>query len=219
MQHLRALEAQSVHIFREAYKHLDNAAMLWSMEKESIVLLWIARKAFLGQVPFPVIHLNRGYEIPELIEYQDRLCREWRLNLFVSQKKEAVGVSGYPDHGQVIGRTAGKFDALNEMMAKHCWTSVILGLGADEEGIQTNEQYFSLHYTQGQRGFRDQQPEPWDLSRRSIPDGSHIHVHPLLDWSELAVLEYLQLEQIPLPELCLDRLEDTRYYSLVGAVQ
>jgi sulfate adenylyltransferase subunit 2 len=203
MQHLRALEAQSIHILREAYKHLDDAAILWSMEKESIVLLWIARKAFPGQVPFPVIHLKRGYEMPELIQYQDRLCREWRLNLFVSQKKEGVAVSVYPDHGQVTGRTAGKFDALNEMMAKHCWTSVILGLRADEDDIQTNEQYFSLHYTQGQRGFRDQQPEPWDLYQRSIPDGSHIHVHPLLDWSELDVWEYLQLEQIPLPALCL----------------
>jgi sulfate adenylyltransferase subunit 2 len=77
MKHLRALEDQSVYILREAYKHFDDLAILWSMRKDSTVLLWLARKAFWGHVPFPLVHIDTGYEMPELIEYRDRLCREW----------------------------------------------------------------------------------------------------------------------------------------------
>ena len=90
MQHLRALEDQSVYILREAYKHFDDLAMLWSMGKDSTVLLWLARKAFFGHVPFPLVHIDTGYEMPELIEYRDRLCREWRLDLIVGQNTEAL---------------------------------------------------------------------------------------------------------------------------------
>ncbi len=91
MKHLRALEGQSVYILREAYQHFDDLAMLWSMGKDSTVLLWLARKAFFGHVPFPLVHIDTGYEMPELIEYRDRLCREWRLDLVVGQNTEALG--------------------------------------------------------------------------------------------------------------------------------
>ena len=79
MKHLRQLEDQSVYILREAYKHFDNLAMLWSMGKDSTVLLWLARKAFFGHVPFPLLHVDTSYKIPAMIEYRDRLAREWRL--------------------------------------------------------------------------------------------------------------------------------------------
>ena len=90
MQHLRALEDQSVYVLREAYKHFEQLAMLWSMGKDSTVLLWLARKAFFGHVPFSLVHIDTGYEMPELIEYRDRLCREWRLDLVVGQNTEAL---------------------------------------------------------------------------------------------------------------------------------
>ena len=79
MKHLRQLEDQSVYIMREAYKHFENLAMLWSMGKDSTVLLWLARKAFFGHVPFPLLHVDTSYKIPAMIEYRDRLAREWRL--------------------------------------------------------------------------------------------------------------------------------------------
>jgi sulfate adenylyltransferase subunit 2 len=85
VNHLRALEDQSVYVLREAYKHFNNVAMLWSMGKDSTVLLWLARKAFFGHVPFPLVHIDTGYEIPALLEYRDQLCREWRLDLVVGQ--------------------------------------------------------------------------------------------------------------------------------------
>lgn len=85
MKHLHALEDQSVYILREAHKHFDALAMLWSMGKDSTELLWLARKAFFGHVPFPLVHIDTGYEMPDLIEYRDRLCREWRLDLVVGK--------------------------------------------------------------------------------------------------------------------------------------
>ncbi len=90
MKHLRQLEDQSVYILREAYKHFNHLAMLWSMGKDSTVLLWLARKAFFGHVPFPLLHVDTSYKIPAMIEYRDRIAREWRLNLVVGQNKAAL---------------------------------------------------------------------------------------------------------------------------------
>ena len=214
MKHLRALEDQSVYILREAYKHFDDLAMLWSMGKDSTVLLWLARKAFFGHVPFPLVHIDTGYEMPELIEYRDRLCREWRLNLVVGQNKAALDGGMGPDRGRVTCCTAMKIDALKQTISTHGWTAVILGIRADEEGTRAKERYFSLRDKHGEWDFRDQPPELWEQYNTRFPAGSHVRVHPLLDWTELNIWEYLELEQVPLPPLYFDRGQGTRYRSL-----
>ena len=90
MNQLDTLEAKSVHILREAYRSLGNVCMLWSIGKDSTVLLQLARKAFFGHVPFPLVHVDTAYKMPEMIEYRDRLALEWRLNLVVGQNREAL---------------------------------------------------------------------------------------------------------------------------------
>ena len=90
MNQLETLEAKSVHILREAYRALGNVCMLWSIGKDSTVLLWLARKAFFGHVPIPLVHIDTAYKMPEMIEYRDRLALEWRLNLIVGQNREAL---------------------------------------------------------------------------------------------------------------------------------
>jgi sulfate adenylyltransferase subunit 2 len=194
MKHLRALEDQSVYILREAYKHFDDLAMLWSMGKDSTVLLWLARKAFFGHVPFPLVHIDTGYEMPELIEYRDRLCREWHLDLVVGQNKEALAAGMGPEQGRV--------------------TAIILGIRADEEGTRAKERYFSLRDKHGEWDFRDQPPELWDQFNTTFPAGSHIRVHPLLDWTELNIWEYLEFERVPLPTLYFNQGNGLRYRSL-----
>ncbi len=119
MQHLRALEDQRVYILREAYKHFDKLAMLWSIGKNSTVLLWLARKSFFGQVPFPLVHINTGYEMPELIDYRDRLCREWTLDLVVGLNAGALAAGMGPDQGRVTCCTAMKIEALKQTIAQH----------------------------------------------------------------------------------------------------
>jgi len=90
MNNIERLEAQSVYIFREAYREFKNLAMLWSIGKDSTVLLWLARKAFFGNVPFPLVHIDTSYKIPEMIEYRNQLVKDWNLNLIVGQNKQAL---------------------------------------------------------------------------------------------------------------------------------
>src|SRR3989338_2336911 len=90
MDKLESLEAQSVYILREAYREFKSLAMLWSIGKDSTVLLWLARKAFFGHVPFPLVHIDTNYKIPEMITYRDKLAREWKLNMIVGQNTKAL---------------------------------------------------------------------------------------------------------------------------------
>src|SRR4026209_2854215 len=98
MTPLEELEQQSIYIFREAYEHFRQLCMLWSIGKDSTVLLWLARKAFFGHVPFPLVHVDTTYKIPSMIEYRDRLCQEWKLELVVGQNSQVLksGVT-YPN--------------------------------------------------------------------------------------------------------------------------
>ena len=112
MKHIRQLEDQSIYILREAYKNFDNLGMLWSMGKDSTVLLWLARKAFFGHVPFPLLHVDTSYKIPEMIEYRDRMAREWRLNLVVGQNKKALAEGMCHEKGRIECCTALKTEGL-----------------------------------------------------------------------------------------------------------
>ena len=126
--HLRDLEDQSVYIFREAYKHFGNLAMLWSMGKDSTVLLWLARKAFFGHVPFPLIHIDTSYKIPAMIEYRDRVAREWRLKLIIGQNTEALAGGMNHTLGRVACCTALKTNGLKNLLAEKGYIGVILGV-------------------------------------------------------------------------------------------
>src|SRR6187401_2139002 len=98
MDHLEQLEQQSVYIFREAFRHFERLCMLWSITKDSTVLLWLARKAFFGHVPMPLVHIDTSYKIPEMIQYRDRLAAEWRLTLIYGQNEEALAAKQtFPD--------------------------------------------------------------------------------------------------------------------------
>src|SRR5438128_385258 len=137
--HLRQLEDQSVYILREAYKHFDNLAMLWSMGKDSTALLWLVRKAFFGHVPFPLIHIDTSYKIPAMIEYRDRIAREWRPNLVIGQNKEALANGMNHTLGRVECCTALKTNGLKNLIAEKGYTGIILGVRADEEGTRAKE--------------------------------------------------------------------------------
>ncbi len=211
---LQALEDQSIYILREAYKHFDNLCMLWSMGKDSTALLWLARKAFFGHVPFPLVHVDTSYKIPAMIEYRDRVAREWGLNLLIAQNKGALANGMNHTIGRVICCTALKTDALKQFLAEQGFTAVILGIRADEEGTRAKERYFSPRDRHGDWDFRDQPPELWDQFKTSFPEGTHIRIHPLLDWREIDVWEYIRAENIPMIDLYLDQGDGTRYRSL-----
>lgn len=214
MKHLRQLEDQSVYILREAYKHFDNLGMLWSMGKDSTVLLWLARKAFFGHVPFPLVHIDTSYKMPAMIEYRDRVAKEWGLNLLVGQNKEALAAGMNHTMGRVTCCTALKTNALKQFLEQHTFTGVIMGIRADEEGTRAKERYFSPRDKQGEWDFRDQPPEFWDQYKISFPPDTHIRIHPLLDWREIDIWEYIRMENIPVIDLYFDQGDGTRYRSL-----
>lgn len=237
MNQLEKLESQSVFILREAYREFKNICMLWSIGKDSTVLLWLARKAFFGHVPFPLVHIDTSYKIPEMIVYRDRLAYEWNLQMIVGSNKKALAEKQtFPD-GKVDRITCCKLlksEALKNTLSgewpryrfdhkqrqyqidsnKEPYTGVIVGVRADEEGSRSKERYFSPRDRQNEWDIGDQPPELWNQFKTDFAPGTHIRIHPLLDWTELNIWEYIQKENIPVTSLYFDKGNGTRYRSL-----
>jgi sulfate adenylyltransferase subunit 2 len=235
--HLDQLENQSVYILREAYANFKNLAMLWSIGKDSTVLLWLARKAFFGHVPITLVHIDTAYKIPAMIEYRDRLAMEWHLTMVYGQNTEALArKETYPD-GKLTRLQcckALKTDALRNTLSgewpryrlnlqtgkyepdrnKDPYTGVIVGARADEEGSRSKERYFSPRDKNNEWDVGDQPPELWNQFKTDFAPGTHIRIHPLLDWTELNIWEYILRENIPITDLYFDKGDGKRYRSL-----
>ena len=237
MDHLDQLENLSIHILRETYANFKNMCMLWSIGKDSTVLLWLARKAFLGHVPFPLVHIDTSYKIPEMIEYRDKLTAKWHLDMVYGQNIEALKAKQtYPDGAidRLACCKALKTDALRNTLSgqwprfrfNHAvgkyevdknvepYTGVIVGARADEEGSRSKERYFSPRDRQNEWDIAEQPPEFWNQFKTDFAPGTHVRVHPLLDWTELNIWEYIHREKIPTVSLYYDQGDGKRYRSL-----
>lgn len=237
MHQLDQLENRSVHILREAYAAFRNLGMLWSIGKDSTVLLWLTRKAFFGHVPFPLIHIDTSFKIPEMIQYRDKLVAEWGLNLIYGQNAAALEANQtYPGGGvdRITCCSLLKTEALKRTLSgewprykfNHTtkryeldrntepFTGVIVGARADEEGSRSKERYFSPRTHQNAWDVGDQPPEFWNQYKTDFAPGTHVRIHPLLDWTELNIWEYIEREHIPVVDLYFDRGEGMRYRSL-----
>ncbi len=237
MDQLETLESQSIFILREAYRSFKNLVMLWSIGKDSTVLLWLARKAFFGHAPIPLLHIDTSYKIPKMIEYRDRFAREWKLNLIVGQNVEALqNKQTFPDGNatrlQCCGRL--KSEALKHTLSGEWprrvmnhetgeydlveggepFTGVIVGARADEEGSRSKERYFSPRDQHNEWDVSEQPPELWNQFKTDFAPGTHVRIHPLLDWTELNIWEYIERENIPIIDLYFDQGNGTRYRSL-----
>lgn len=214
--HLDALEDQSVFLIREAFNRFEKLAMLWSIGKDSSVLLWLARKAFFGHVPFPLVHVDTTYKIPEMIAFRDQLAKAWKLDLVVGQNEEVVQLGRTFPNGKatrVECCSSLKKDALQEVISHEGYDAVMLGIRRDEEGTRAKERYFSPRNQRFEWDFKDQPPELWDQYKTDFAPGTHIRVHPLLHWTELNVWEYIEREGIPVVPLYFSR-DGKRYRSL-----
>ncbi|HOJ77609.1 MAG TPA: sulfate adenylyltransferase subunit CysD [Bacillota bacterium] len=237
MNQLEKLESQSIYILREAYREFKNLCMLWSIGKDSTVLLWLARKAFFGHVPFPLVHIDTAYKIPEMIAYRDQLAREWNLKMIYGQNVTALSKKQtFPDgktdrinccrqlKSEALKHTlSGEWTRfrLDHSQGKYLpeesgepYTGVIVGVRADEEGSRSKERYFSPRDQQSEWDIGDQPPEFWNQYKTDFAPGTHIRIHPLLDWTELNIWEYILKENIPIISLYFDRGDGTRYRSL-----
>jgi len=237
MDHLDQLESQSIFILREAYAKFKNLCMLWSIGKDSTAMLWLARKAFLGHVPIPLVHIDTHYKIPEMIRFRDRIAMDWNLSMVYGQNEEALkDKRTFPDGNltRVECCAVLKTEALKKTLSgewpryrlnletgkyeldpnKEPYTGVIVGVRADEEGSRSKERYFSPRDKNNLWNVGDQPPEFWNQFNTDFPPGMHIRIHPLLDWTELNIWEYIEREKIPVTDLYFDQGTGKRYRSL-----
>jgi sulfate adenylyltransferase subunit 2 len=208
---LDELEARSIAILREAYFRVTPLAMLWSMGKDSTALLWLARKAFLGSVPFPVVLLDTEMELPEVYEFRDRIATEWGLDLHneLCPPEASIDPSLPPATRAAARKTAG----LRALIEREKYRGIIVGIRRDEQATRAKERVFSPRGADGAWDVKRQPPELWDVYHTAIADGQHLRIHPLLHWTELDVWRYTERENIPFVPLYLTR-EGMRYRSL-----
>ena len=237
MDTLDRLEARSIYILREAYREFSNLCMLWSIGKDSTVLLWLARRAFFGHVPFSLLHIDTHFKIPEMIQYRDRMAREWKLNMVYGENDEAISCrKTFPDgHADRITCCRSlKSEALRRTLSgewpryrmdhasgeyvgelnREPYTGVIVGVRADEEGSRSKERYFSSRDKDHEWDIADQPPELWNQFKTDFAPGTHVRVHPLLDWTELNIWEYIEREGIAVVPLYFNQGNGKRYRSL-----
>ena len=237
MDHLSKLESKSIYILREAYAAFNNLCMLWSIGKDSTVLLWLARKAFLGHVPFPLVHIDTHYKIPEMIAYRDQLAKEYHLYMVYGENREALEAKQtYPDGNTSrveccrLLKTEALTNTLNGSWPryrlnlqtgeyeldsnKEAYTGVIVGARSDEEGSRSKERYFSPRDIHNDWDLDDQPPEFWNQFKTDFAPNTHVRIHPLLDWTELNIWEYIEREHIPTVSLYDDQGDGRRYRSL-----
>lgn len=203
LSHLDALEAESVHIFREVAATFERPGMLFSGGKDSVVMFHLARKAFWpAPVPFPLMHVDTGHNFDEVIEYRDRVVEETGVRLLVSSVQDDI------DAGRVVEQTGPgasrnrlQTAALLRGITENRFDAVFGGARRDEEKARAKERIFSFRDEFGAWDPRGQRPELWHLYNGRHHRGEHIRVFPLSNWTELDIWQYIEREAIALPSI------------------
>jgi len=203
LDHLRALEAESIHIMREVVAEFERPVMLYSIGKDSSCLLRLAQKAFYpGPIPFPLLHIDTTYKFREMIEFRDWYAREVGVRLIVHTNEEAITDGTQPF---LVGtqRCCGllKTKALLDGLEAGNFDAAFGGARRDEERSRAKERIFSLRDSKGQWDPKNQRPELWHLLNSRIRTGESIRVFPLSNWTELDVWQYIHVENIPIVPL------------------
>ena len=203
--HLKQLEAESIHIFREVAAEFDNPVMLYSVGKDSSVLLHLARKAFApGKIPFPLMHVDTTWKFREMIEFRDRMAREHDLDLLVHTNQEGVDAGVNPfSVGSAKHTDIMKTVALKQALDKYQFDAAFGGARRDEEKSRAKERVFSFRDNNHRWDPKNQRPELWNIYNAQVNKGESIRVFPMSNWTELDIWQYIYLEGIEIPELYL----------------
>ncbi len=203
LSHLQRLEAESIHIFREVAAEFEKPVMLYSIGKDSSVMLRLAQKAFYpGPIPFPLLHVDTGYKFREMITFRDDYTRQLGVELLVWRNEAAIADGANP---VALGtrRCCGllKTTALLDGLRAHGFDAAFGGARRDEEKSRAKERIFSFRDSAGQWDPKNQRPELWNLYNARVNPGESIRVFPLSNWTELDVWHYIHLENIPVVPL------------------
>ena len=207
---LQTLEAESIHIFREVAAEFERPVMLYSVGKDSSVMVHLARKAFHpGKIPFPLLHVDTGMKFPEMYSFRDRFCREIGADLMVYRFDEAIAAGANPwDWGTVKCCASLKTQALLNALRDGRWDSAFGGARRDEEKSRAKERIYSFRDARGQWDPKYQRPELWSLYNGRIDKGESIRVFPLSNWTELDIWHYIHAEKIPVVPMYFAKKRD-----------
>ncbi len=219
LTHLKQLESESIDIIREAYAQSERPVMLYSIGKDSSVMIRLAQKAFFpGKVPFPVLHIDSTYKFREMIQFRDEFCKNEGLNLIVHINEEGkkAGVGPF-SHGSKKHTDIMKTQALLQALNKGKYDIIFGGARRDEEKSRAKERIFSFRDSFHQWDPKNQRPELWSLYNAQINPGESVRVFPLSNWTEMDVWYYIYYEKIPIVPLYFakERPVVRRYNSLI----
>ncbi len=203
ISHLRQLEAESIYIIREVAAEFENPVMLYSIGKDSSVMLRLAQKAFYpAKIPFPLMHVDTTWKFKEMITFRERMTKEigFDLKVWINPEGQAMGMNpiefGSEKHTQVM-----KTDALKQALDHYHFDAAFGGARRDEEKSRAKERVYSFRNKHHQWDPKNQRPELWNLYNSRINKGESIRVFPISDWTELDIWLYIKLEQIPIVPL------------------
>jgi sulfate adenylyltransferase subunit 2 len=205
LTHLQRLEAESIHIFREAVAESENPVMLSSLGKDSSVMLHLALKAFHpSKPPFPLLHVDTTWKFQAMYEMRDRIANEFGVEVLVHQNPEALerGINPF-EHGSALHTDMWKTEGLKQALSERRFDLAFGGARRDEEKSRAKERVFSIRSAQHRWDPKQQRPELWRLYNARKRPGESIRVFPLSNWTELDVWQYIHLEQIPIVPLYL----------------
>jgi sulfate adenylyltransferase subunit 2 len=203
LTHLRVLEAESIHIIREVAAEFERPVMLYSIGKDSAVMLRLAQKAFHpGRLPFPLLHVDTTWKFKAMYEMRERMAAELGFELLVHKNPDAVarGINPF-DHGSALHTDIWKTEGLKQALDKYGFDAAFGGARRDEEKSRAKERIFSFRSTQHRWDPKNQRPELWRLYNARKNPGESIRVFPISNWTELDIWQYIHLEKIPIVPL------------------
>ncbi|WP_342356529.1 sulfate adenylyltransferase subunit CysD [Vibrio splendidus] len=205
MTHLKQLEAESLHIIREVAAEFDNPVMLYSVGKDSAVMLHLAMKAFYpAPPPFPLMHVDTTFKFKEMIEFRDRMAKKVGMELIVHKNQEGIDANINPfDHGSAKYTDVMKTQGLKQALDKHQFDAAFGGARRDEEKSRAKERVYSFRDKKHRWDPKSQRPELWNIFNGKVNKGESIRVFPLSNWTELDIWQYIYLESIEIVPLYL----------------
>lgn len=207
MTHLKQLEAESIHIIREVAAEFDNPVMLYSVGKDSSVMLHLARKAFApGKPPFPLMHVDTTWKFKEMYQFRDQMAEKVGMNLIVHQNPEGLAMNISPfTHGSSQHTDIMKTQGLKQALDKYGFDAAFGGARRDEEKSRAKERVYSFRDEHHRWDPKNQRPELWNIYNGKVNKGESIRVFPLSNWTELDIWQYIYLENIEIPDLYLSK--------------
>jgi sulfate adenylyltransferase subunit 2 len=205
LTHLKQLEAESLHIIREVAAEFDNPVMLYSVGKDSAVMLHLARKAFYpGKPPFPLMHIDTLWKFKEMIEFRDEMAKKVGMDLLVHTNPDGIAQNVGPfSHGSSKHTDIMKTQALKQALNKYGFDAAFGGARRDEEKSRAKERVYSFRDENHRWDPKNQRPELWNIYNGKVNKGESIRVFPLSNWTELDIWQYIYLESIDIPSLYL----------------